>query len=311
MVARAARVCRARRRSRFSAASLSRASSSAAARAVASALDTVPSEFVDVVRTGAAAPKLPRHAASSSALRGSRGVAVRRASGTVGDARGVIPSSVLALAVSTCSRACAISPSARSRARNASSSAQAALRRRIDASRRQLREKSSRGSESFAAAGVAATGVAAARVDGGVSARERDTERVDARPRSEPSSELRSAPPESLGRRGLVGLGHGSHGGVETERALRRRRRAPPELFRRRGGLRPPGVFDSRVGGIRTIGLPAKIGLSQNYSRFGPFLAGGAWYFPREMARWVAGSQRARVVGYSVRLRARQSNISA
>ena len=57
----AERVRRARRRffceARFSAAALSRASSSAAARAFASALDAVPSEPVDV-RTGTA-PKLP------------------------------------------------------------------------------------------------------------------------------------------------------------------------------------------------------------------------------------------------------------
>ena len=70
----AERVRRARRRffceARFSAAALSRASSSAAARAFASALDAVPSEPVELVRTGTA-PKLPRHAASSSAARGS------------------------------------------------------------------------------------------------------------------------------------------------------------------------------------------------------------------------------------------------
>ena len=58
----AERVRRARRRffceARFSAASLSRASSSAAARAFASALDAVPSEPVELVRTGTA-PKLP------------------------------------------------------------------------------------------------------------------------------------------------------------------------------------------------------------------------------------------------------------
>ena len=64
----AERVRRARRRrcceARFSAAALSRASSSAAARAFASALGAVPSESVDV-RTGTA-PKLPRHAASST-----------------------------------------------------------------------------------------------------------------------------------------------------------------------------------------------------------------------------------------------------
>ena len=60
----AERVRRARRRffceARFSAAALSRASSSAAARAFASALDAVPSEPVDV-RTGTA-PKLLRPA---------------------------------------------------------------------------------------------------------------------------------------------------------------------------------------------------------------------------------------------------------
>ena len=76
----AGRVRRARRRffceARFSAAALSRASSSAAARAFASALDAVPSESVDV-RTGTA-PKLPRHAASSKGLRGS---SVRREAG--------------------------------------------------------------------------------------------------------------------------------------------------------------------------------------------------------------------------------------
>ena len=58
----AERVRRARRRrcceARFSAAALSRASSSAAARAFASALDAVPSEPVELVRTGTA-PKLP------------------------------------------------------------------------------------------------------------------------------------------------------------------------------------------------------------------------------------------------------------
>ena len=61
-VAFAERVRRARRRffceARFSAAALSRASSSAAARAFASALDAVPSEPVELVRTGTA-PKLP------------------------------------------------------------------------------------------------------------------------------------------------------------------------------------------------------------------------------------------------------------
>ena len=141
----AARVRRARRRrcceARFSAAALSRASSSAAARAFASALDAVPSEPVELVRTGTA-PKLPRHAASSKGLRGS---SVRREAGDGApvDVRGVMPLTVAALAVSTCSRACAISPSARSSARSAASSADAALRRRTEASRRQLREKSS------------------------------------------------------------------------------------------------------------------------------------------------------------------------
>ena len=116
----AERVRRARRRffceARFSAAALSRASSSAAARAFASALDAVPSEPVDV-RTGTA-PKLPRHAASSKGLRGS---SVRRKAGDGApvDVRGVMPLTVAALVVSTCSRACAISPSARSRARRA------------------------------------------------------------------------------------------------------------------------------------------------------------------------------------------------
>ena len=152
----AERVRRARRRffceARFSAAALSRASSSAAARAFASALDAVPSESVDV-RTGTA-PKLPRHAASSKGLRGSI-VVVRRDAGDGApvDVRGVMPLTVAALAVSTCSRACAISPSARSSARSAASSAEAALRRRTEASRRQLREKSS---SAFADGGVSA-----------------------------------------------------------------------------------------------------------------------------------------------------------
>ena len=57
----AERVRRARRRrcceARFSAAALSRASSSAAARAFASALEARPSELVELVRTGTA-PKL-------------------------------------------------------------------------------------------------------------------------------------------------------------------------------------------------------------------------------------------------------------
>ena len=117
----AERVRRARRRrcceARFSAAALSRASSSAAARAFASALDAVPSEPVDV-RTGTA-PKLPRHAASSKGLRGSIVVVRREAGDAPVDVRGVMPLTVAALAVSTCSRACAISPSARSRARRA------------------------------------------------------------------------------------------------------------------------------------------------------------------------------------------------
>ena len=104
----AERVRRARRRffceARFSAASLSRASSSAAARAFASALDAVPSELVDV-RAGTA-PKLPRHAASSKGLRGSI-VVVRREAGDGApvDVLGVMPLTVAALAVSTCSRA--------------------------------------------------------------------------------------------------------------------------------------------------------------------------------------------------------------
>ena len=69
------------------------------------------------------------------------------------DVRGVMPLTVAALAVSTCSRACAISPSARSSARRAASRADAALRRRTEASRRQLREKSS---SAFADGGVSA-----------------------------------------------------------------------------------------------------------------------------------------------------------
>ena len=85
---------------------------------------------------------MPRQAASSKGLRGS---SVRRDAGDGApvDVRGVMPLTVAALAVSTCSRACAISPSARSSARSAASSAEAALRRRTEASRRQLREKSS------------------------------------------------------------------------------------------------------------------------------------------------------------------------
>ena len=85
---------------------------------------------------------MPRQAASSKGLRGS---SVRREAGDGApvDVRGVMPLTVAALAVSTCSRACAISPSARSSARSAASSAEAALRRRTEASRRQLREKSS------------------------------------------------------------------------------------------------------------------------------------------------------------------------
>ena len=81
---------------------------------------------------------MPRHAASSKGLRGS---SVRRESGDGApvDVRGVMPLTVAALAVSTCSRACAISPSARSSARSAASRAEAALRRRTEASRRQLR----------------------------------------------------------------------------------------------------------------------------------------------------------------------------
>ena len=118
----AERVRRARRRrcceARFSAAALSRASSSAAARAFASALDAVPSEPVELVRTGTA-PKLPRHAASSKGLRGSIVVVRREAGDAPVDVRGVMPLTVAALAVSTCSRACAISPSARSSARRA------------------------------------------------------------------------------------------------------------------------------------------------------------------------------------------------
>ena len=163
---------------------------------------------------------MPRHAASSKGLRGS---SVRRESGDGApvDVRGVMPLTVAALAVSTCARACAISPSAKSSARSAASSADAALRRRTEASRRQLREKSS---SAFA--------------DGGVSAR-----RDDDRPRE-----------SSLGRKGLV-----AQGGVETESALRRRRRPPPELFRRDGvgpggcATKGGGVADSRVGGMTTI----------------------------------------------------------
>ena len=160
---------------------------------------------------------MPRHAASSKGLRGS---SVRREAGDGApvDVRGVMPLTVAALAVSTCSRACAISPSARSSARSAASSAEAALRRRTEASRRQLREKSS---SAFA--------------DGGVSAR-----RDDDRPRE-----------SSLGRRGLV-----AQGGVETESAFRRRRRPPPELFLREDGgcwAKGGGVADSRVGGMTTI----------------------------------------------------------
>ena len=102
---------------------------------------------------------MPRHAASSKGLRGSIVVVRREAGDAPVDVRGVMPLTVAALAVSTCSRACAISPSARSSARSAASSADAALRRRTEASRRQLREKSS---SAFA--------------DGGVSAR-RDDER--------------------------------------------------------------------------------------------------------------------------------------
>ena len=54
---------------------------------------------------------MPRHAASSKGLRGS---SVRREAGDGApvDVRGVMPLTVAALAVSTCSRACAISPSA-------------------------------------------------------------------------------------------------------------------------------------------------------------------------------------------------------
>ncbi len=178
---------------------------------------------------------MPRHAASSKGLRGS---SVRREAGDGApvDVRGVMPLTVAALAVSTCSRACAISPSARSSARSAASSAEAALRRRTEASRRQLREKSS---SAFA--------------DGGVSAR-----RDDERPRASPE----------LGRKGLV-----AQGGVETESALRRRRRPPPELFLRDGGgcwAKGGGVADSRVGGITTIasdGAPRNVqGLTQSVS---------------------------------------------
>ena len=98
------------------------------------------------------AVSMPRHAASSKGLRGS---SVRREAGDGApvDVRGVMPLTVAALAVSTCSRACAISPSARSSARSAASSAEAALRRRTEASRRQLREKSS---SAFADGGVSA-----------------------------------------------------------------------------------------------------------------------------------------------------------
>ncbi len=96
----AERVRRARRRrcceARFSAAALSRASSSAAARAFASALDAVPSEPVELVRTGTA-PKLPRHAASSKGLRGSSVVVRREAGDAPVDVRGVMPLTVGAL----------------------------------------------------------------------------------------------------------------------------------------------------------------------------------------------------------------------
>ena len=62
------------------------------------------------------AVSMPRHAASSKGLRGS---SVRRESGDGApvDVRGVMPLTVAALAVSTCSRACAISPSAGRRGR--------------------------------------------------------------------------------------------------------------------------------------------------------------------------------------------------
>ena len=85
---------------------------------------------------------MPRQAASSKGLRGSIVVVRREAGDAPVDVRGVMPLTVAALAVSTCSRACAISPSARSSARSAASSADAALRRRTEASRRQLLELS-------------------------------------------------------------------------------------------------------------------------------------------------------------------------
>ena len=63
---------------------------------------------------------MPRHAASSKGLRGS---SVRREAGDGApvDVRGVMPLTVAALAVSTCSRACAISPYRFSRNRERSS----------------------------------------------------------------------------------------------------------------------------------------------------------------------------------------------
>ena len=64
------------------------------------------------------AVSMPRHAASSKGLRGSS-VWREAGDGAPVDVRGVMPLTVAALAVSTCARACAISPSARSRARRA------------------------------------------------------------------------------------------------------------------------------------------------------------------------------------------------
>ena len=75
----AERVRRARRRrcceARFSAAALSRASSSAAARAFASALDAVPSEPVELVRTGTA-PKLPAGSIVETKVGGHHGMLI-------------------------------------------------------------------------------------------------------------------------------------------------------------------------------------------------------------------------------------------
>ena len=59
------------------------------------------------------AVSMPRQAASSKGLRGSIVVVRREAGDAPVDVRGVMPLTVAALAVSTCSRACAISPSAR------------------------------------------------------------------------------------------------------------------------------------------------------------------------------------------------------